>query len=288
MGNLNSNQNSHLTAKNRVKMSFPSKLLFEKKFLNGKVLDFGCGFGKDVEELEKKGVNIVGYDPFYYKTYPQEKFDTIICIYVLNVLLPQAQARVLFEVSQLLKIGGKAFFVVRRDIKYPGYRMHKIHKEKTYQCNVILPFKSVLKTDSFEIYEYQHYSFLNNGDSAISPFFNDREQKNQIGEIASAFAFYDKFPVNKGHSLIVPKRNVADYFELSFKEQSACWFLVNLVKDYLTKTYSPDGYNIGININEKAGQTVPHCHIHIIPRYDGDVENPRGGIRGVIPEKKEY
>lgn len=282
------NANSHLTAKQRDKMSYPARILFEKGLLKDNVLDFGCGFGKDVEDLKKKIISIDGYDPHYFPEYPTNKFDTIICIYVLNVLMPQDQAKILFEISQLLKADGKAYFVVRRDVIYPGFRMHKIHNEKTYQCNVILPFKSLLKTDSFEIYEYQHYSFLNKGVSNVSPFFSDDEVKVQIGEIATAFAFYDKYPVSKGHSLIVPKRQVSNYFDLSFKEQSACWFLVRLVKEFLQKNYAPDGFNVGININEDAGQTVPHCHIHIIPRYKGDIENPRGGIRGVIPEKKDY
>lgn len=282
------NANSHLTAKERDKMSYPARILFEKGLLKDNVLDFGCGFGKDVEELKNKGISIDGYDPHYFPAYPSQKHETIICIYVLNVLMPQDQATILFEISQLLKAGGKAYFAVRRDVTHPGFRMHKIHNEKTYQCNVILPFKSLLKTDSFEIYEYQHYSFLNKGVSDVSPFFSDDEVKVQVGEIATAFAFYDKYPVSKGHSLIVPKRQVSNYFDLSFKEQSACWFLVRLVQEFLQKEYAPDGFNVGININEDAGQTVPHCHIHVIPRYKGDIENPRGGIRGVIPEKKDY
>lgn len=282
------NPNSHLTAKKREKMSYPARILFEKGLLTDNVLDFGCGFGKDVEELKNKGISIDGYDPHYFPEYPTHKFDTIICIYVLNVLMGQDQATILFEISQLLKIGGKAYFVVRRDVTYPGFRIHKIHQEKTYQCNVILPFRSLLKTDSFEIYEYQHYSFLNKSNSSVSPFFNDNHFKEQIGEIATAFAFYDKYPVSKGHSLIVPKRQVSNYFDLSFKEQSACWFLVRLVQEFLQKEYAPDGFNVGININEDAGQTVPHCHIHIIPRYSGDVEDPRGGVRGVIPQKQKY
>jgi diadenosine tetraphosphate (Ap4A) HIT family hydrolase len=72
------------------------------------------------------------------------------------------------------------------------------------------------------------------------------------------------------------------------KEQTACWIVANKVKTILQKKFNPDGFNIGININEYAGQTISHCHIHIIPRYKGDVENPSGGIRGVIPSKKEY
>ncbi len=282
------NINSHLTAKKRDKISFPTRLLVEKQLIKGEVLDFGCGFGKDVDALKSTNVEIRGYDPFYFNEYPTEQFDTIICIYVLNVLLPQNQAEVIFQISNLLKPGGIAYFAVRRDVQYPGFRTHKIHKEKTYQCNVILPFKSIYKNEYVEIYEYQHYSFLNKGDSAVSPFFIDDELKEQSGEIATAFAIKDKFPVTEGHSLIIPKRIVSDYFNLEFQEQSACWFLVNLVKQELNDKYKPSGFNIGININEAAGQTVPHCHIHIIPRYDGDVKNPRGGVRGVIPEKRDY
>ncbi len=78
------------------------------------------------------------------------------------------------------------------------------------------------------------------------------------------------------------------YFDLSFKEQSACMFMLNKVKDVITEIYQPDGFNIGINVGEKAGQTVNHVHIHLIPRYTGDVDKPRGGVRGVIPDKRSY
>jgi len=282
------NLNSHRTAKEREKMSFPARILLERNLIDGEVLDFGCGFGKDIEELQQKGIDIIGYDPYYQPGYPDKQFDTILCHYVLNVLQKQDQAKVLFEVSRLLKFGGKAYFSVRRDIKNPGFRTHFVHKVKTYQTNVVLPFKSVFKNENVEIYEYQHYCFLNQNNTDVSPFFKKLEPKDQVGEIASCFAFRDKFPVNKGHSLIIPKRVVSNYFDLAFKEQSACWFLVNLVKAELQKTHQPDGFNIGINSGVFAGQTVPHCHIHIIPRYKGDMENPRGGVRGVIPEKRSY
>jgi diadenosine tetraphosphate (Ap4A) HIT family hydrolase len=282
------NPNSHLTAKEREKLSYPSRILLNQNRIEGKVLDFGCGHGKDVEELKGKGIDISGYDPHYQPNFPTEKFDTIICHYVLNVIQKQEQAKVLYEISTLLKFGGKAYFSVRRDINKPGYRTHFIHKVKTYQTNVVLPFKTVFKNENVEIYEYQQYCFLNQNKPEVSPFFEKLEPKEQVGEIASCFAFRDKFPVSKGHTLVVPKRKVSNYFELSFKEQSACWFLVTLVKAELQKTYNPDGFNVGININEDAGQTVPHAHIHIIPRYNGDVENPRGGVRGVIPEKMSY
>ncbi|TKS57085.1 HIT family protein [Mesohalobacter halotolerans] len=285
---MSENLNSHHTAKEREKMSFPTRILLERKLFHGKILDFGCGFGKDVEELNAKGIDIIGFDPYYQPDYPKKKFNTIICHYVLNVLKKQEQAKVLFEVSRLLKFGGKAYFSVRRDIKKQGFRTHFIHKVKTYQTNVVLPFKSVYKNENVEIYEYQHYCFLNQNKADVSPFFERLEPKEQVGELASCFAFKDKYPVSKGHSLVIPKRVVSSYFDLTFKEQSACWFLVNLVKAELQKTHQADGFNIGINSGIAAGQTVMHCHIHIIPRYQGDIKNPRGGIRGIIPKKKDY
>jgi diadenosine tetraphosphate (Ap4A) HIT family hydrolase len=282
------NINSHFTAKQREKMSFPTRILLNENLIEGKVLDFGCGFGKDVEELTKRGFEVVAYDPHYFPEYPTKQYDIILCHYVLNVLQPQDQAKVLYEVSNLLKFGGKVYFSVRRDVKKPSFRTHFVHKVKTYQTNVVLPFKTVFINENVEVYEYQHYCYLNQNKPEASPFFEKLEPKEQVGELASCFAFRDKFPVSKGHSLVIPKRKVANYFELSFKEQSACWFLVNLIKADLQKQYKPDGFNIGINVDEPAGQTIFHCHIHIIPRYKNDVKNPRGGVRGVIPGKKEY
>lgn len=103
-----------------------------------------------------------------------------------------------------------------------------------------------------------------------------------------AMAFYDKFPVNEGHMLIVPKRHVEDYFGLNEAEIQAVNELLFACKKLLDEKYSPDGYNIGANCGQYAGQTIFHCHVHLIPRYKGDVENPRGGVRGVIPKKQSY
>lgn len=103
-------------------------------------------------------------------------------------------------------------------------------------------------------------------------------------------ALLDAHPVAPGHALIIPTRHVATYFELTADEQLAIWSAVSTVKAQLDETLSrkPDGYNIGFNVNEAAGQTVPHAHIHVIPRYRGDVPNPRGGVRWVIPHKADY
>ncbi len=284
----NQNTNSHLTAIERTSLSYPARIVLNQKKIIGKVLDFGCGIGKDVELLKAKGIDIVGYDPFYFPKFPIEKFDTILCFYVLNVLLPEEQAEVLMHVSNLLKPNGKAYFAVRRDIQYEGFRIHKVHKKETYQCLIKLAYSSIYKNENCEIYEYEHYTTLNKGNVDLSPFLIGDETRELIVETATVFSFYDKFPVSKGHSLIVPKRLVSNYFDLTLKEQTACWIVANKVKSILQKKFNPDGFNIGININAEAGQTIWHSHIHIIPRYKDDVENPRGGIRGVIPSKKEY
>jgi diadenosine tetraphosphate (Ap4A) HIT family hydrolase len=288
MENVKSNTYSHLTAKERDTISFPAKILLNNNLLAGAMLDFGCGFGKDVELIKSKGFDIVGFDPHYFPTFPTIKFDTIICFYVLNVLQKEEQANVLMQISALLKPNGKAYFAVRRDILKEGFRMHKIHQKPTYQCNILLSFKSIFKNENCEIYEYQHYTFLHKGNVNISPFFETNEQRDLVFETATAFSILDKYPVSKGHTLVIPKRVVSNYFDLTFREQSALWFMVNKIKSFLQEQYNPDGFNIGININEAAGQTVSHIHIHIIPRYIGDVEEPTGGIRGVVPDKKSY
>ena len=285
---MQTNQYYHLTAKERDTLSFPAKLLLNKSLIVGDVLDFGCGFGKDVELLLAKGKNIVGYDKHYFPEYPTKKFDTIICFYVLNVLMQEEQTNVLMEISQLLKPTGKAYFAVRRDLQFEGFRTHKLHQKPTYQCSVVLNYKSIFKNENCELYEYQHFNQLVNNNNSDCPFCNPDSERELLLESATSFAIFDKFPVSNGHTLIIPKKHCSDYFLLSFKEQSACWFMLNKAREILKKKFNPDGFNIGININESAGQTVAHVHIHLIPRYIGDVIEPRGGIRGVIPEKKNY
>jgi len=288
MGNLKSNPNSHLTAKERDNLSFPAKILLNQNLLVGDVLDFGCGYGSDVKLLKAKGINIEGYDKYHFPEYPIKKFDTIICFYVLNVLLPEEQATVLIELSQLVKPTGKVYFAVRRDLQFEGFRMHKIHQKQTYQCIVKLPFHSFFKNENCEIYEYQHYNQLKRTENPDCPFCNPDADRELIVESATAYAMYDKYPVSAGHALIIPKRHCTDYFDLSFREQAACIFMLNTVQEIISAKFKPDGFNVGINVSEAAGQTVPHVHIHLIPRYNGDVEEPRGGVRGVIIEKQKY
>ena len=101
-------------------------------------------------------------------------------------------------------------------------------------------------------------------------------------------AILDNYPVSKGHTLLIPNRHCKTYFDLNFIELESVGVTIGVIKRLLDTKYNPDGYNIGMNCGEAAGQTVMHCHIHIIPRYNGDCENPRGGVRGVIPSRMDY
>tara|TARA_Y100001970_G_scaffold218806_1_gene268411 strand:+ start:746 stop:1147 length:402 start_codon:yes stop_codon:yes gene_type:complete len=110
-----------------------------------------------------------------------------------------------------------------------------------------------------------------------------------IEENEFAFATFDSYPVSNLHSLIIPKRHVKDFFDLREKEATGCTQLIKKVKIKLENNDKTiKGFNIGINSGKIAGQSIMHCHIHLIPRREGDVENPQGGVRGVIPSKQHY
>lgn len=120
-----------------------------------------------------------------------------------------------------------------------------------------------------------------------SPFL-DLPASDYLAENDLAFAIPDGFPLSPGHTLVVPKRLVATWFDATAEEKFALVELVDVVKRKLDERFRPDGYNVGFNAGEAAGQTVPHLHIHVIPRYHGDVPDPRGGVRWVIPGKAAY
>lgn len=119
-------------------------------------------------------------------------------------------------------------------------------------------------------------------------FCNIKKIDKIICESEHVIAFLDLYPVTPGHTLIIPKEHVINYFDISPALQNEMWNLVNRCKEILDNTYHPNGYNIGININKSAGQTILHTHIHLIPRYSGDTQDPKGGVRGVIAEKQKY
>jgi len=103
-----------------------------------------------------------------------------------------------------------------------------------------------------------------------------------------SLAFFDGFPVSPGHTLIIPRRHVASFFDLTDEEVADMLALARQVQTILDNRFHPDGYNLGVNIGLAAGQTVFHVHMHLIPRYAGDVSDPKGGVRGVIPAKQKY
>ena len=104
----------------------------------------------------------------------------------------------------------------------------------------------------------------------------------------AAYVRQDKHPVTPGHLLIVTRRHFADYFEATTAERAALSDLLMAGKALLDERFQPDGYNIGVNVGATAGQTIMHLHVHLIPRYRGDVADPRGGVRGVIPVRQHY
>ena len=119
--------------------------------------------------------------------------------------------------------------------------------------------------------------------------FCNNKESGLADENTLAYASYDTYPVSKLHCLIIPKRHVKDYFELTNNEVIACNELIKRIKkEILLKDALVKGFNIGTNIGKAAGQSVLHCHIHLIPRREDDVENPQGGVRSVIPSKQHY
>lgn len=121
-----------------------------------------------------------------------------------------------------------------------------------------------------------------------SPFL-ERPSTEWVASNSLAFAIRDAFPVSPGHTLVIPRRLVGSWFDATADERTALIDLVDEVRRRLDASgLPPQGYNIGVNVGEAAGQTVAHLHVHVIPRYAGDVADPRGGVRHVIPGKGNY
>lgn len=261
------NPHAHLTAIVRPKVSFPTRKLWEAGLIRGRVLDFGCGRGSDLAFLSANGVAAEGFDPHYAPYWPTGQFDTILCHYVLNVLLPEEQTYVLLSVSELLKPGGTAYFTVRRDLRREGFRLHAIHRVETYQCNVRLPYPSWYTAKHCEIYAYQHCSVAAGYDRAADPFLTE-PVPDILTESATCYAMPAPQPVRPGHALIVPKRQVARFFELPLKEQTACLLVANRVMHLEEQRHGRRDFNLVINQGKPAGQQVGKAHVHLIPRED--------------------
>jgi diadenosine tetraphosphate (Ap4A) HIT family hydrolase len=118
--------------------------------------------------------------------------------------------------------------------------------------------------------------------------FCDLQADRVWAENEKALALYDGYPLAEGHTLVVPREHVASLFDLGVDEQMAVWRLVADVRSALARRFGPDGFNVGLNDGQAAGQTVSHAHVHVVPRYSGDVPDPRGGVRWIIPKKAVY
>lgn len=118
--------------------------------------------------------------------------------------------------------------------------------------------------------------------------FCDPEPERVFLETDLVVGLWDKYPVSPGHALLVPRRHVAGWFEATEEERQALTAALDLARDRILEQHRPDGFNIGINSGEAAGQTIFHLHIHLIPRYGGDQDDPRGGVRKLFPDQARY
>ena len=119
------------------------------------------------------------------------------------------------------------------------------------------------------------------------PFCNLPPERIRL-RAGAGYAVPDRYPLGKGHTLVIPRRHVASIYDLPDEEIAALWRLAGEVRSMLEGEHAPDGFNIGLNDGAAAGQTIGHAHIHVVPRFAGDVADPRGGIRWVIPERAPY
>jgi ATP adenylyltransferase len=126
-------------------------------------------------------------------------------------------------------------------------------------------------------------------EAANCPFCAPEIRERILAERGTVFAVPDRFPVTEGHLLILPQRHTPDWFSLTARERSDAEALILFLREKLqSEDPTITGFNIGINCGASAGQTIFHAHIHLIPRRDGDAGDPRGGVRGVIPERQKY
>ena len=131
-------------------------------------------------------------------------------------------------------------------------------------------------------------SMASNGEMmAECPFCELNPARVMIGN-RNAVAIRDAYPVSPGHTLIIPRRHMASFFDLAPEERVAMLALLDSAREQICADLAPGGFNIGINDGSAAGQTVPHLHIHLIPRFEGDVADPRGGVRWVVPQRAAY
>ena len=240
--------------------------LIEKNLLQGKILCYGRN-SAEKNLLKTKGYNIEAHNRDYQPNHPTEQFDTIVSIYLFNWLDNIEQNNVLLSVSRLLKHGGKAYFAVKHHFGFKNICLNEQHQIEQTIANVTLPFKKIFNSYIFDIYEFQHFNIASS--SQLECAYCSPEQVVLL-ENEYSYAMLSSSPISKGHALVIPKRHVACYFDLTINEQIACQLTLNRLKKIIDEEHAPDEYSVNINMNAWAGQTIPHVYIHLIPRYNED------------------
>ena len=197
--------------------------------------------------------------------HPTEKFDTIISIYLFNWLDNIEQKNVLLSVSRLLKQEGKAYFAIKHHFGFKNICLNEQHKIEQTVANVTLPFKKVFQCYIFYIYKFQHFNIKSRNLSQC-PYCSPQQEVMLENEYS--YAMLSNSPITKGRALVIPKRHVANYFELTINEQIACQLTLNRLKKIIDEEHSPDGYSVSINMNAWAGQGVDHVGIELVGRYE--------------------
>lgn len=235
-----------------------TKFLYQNNFLRGNILDYG-GAGEDVEKLRLLHFRAYGHPMEIIG----ESFGTIICNHILDDLDEDGRSRVIMDVSSRLAKTGFAFFAVDPN-------------------KVSLPFDSVYRDDENEIYVVRYSQLLSRENEYTCPFCQLTSKVEEICESLYFIAFYDANPVCAGHALIVSRRHFLLMDEMTQEEWREFRLIVGFVKAKVREKFGADGFNVGINEGSAAGQKVKHFAVHVIPRRVGDVENPLGGVRGVL------
>jgi SAM-dependent methyltransferase len=254
------NPYSYHTAIARSEPSFPVRYLLRNGYITGRVLDFGCGQGADVRFLHQAGIDITGFDPHYAPESPQGRFDTILCTYVLNVLLALEQTHVLMAISELLAPTGHAYFTVRRDIPRSGFRRHAVRKTKVYQCHAQLPYSSLLRTNHCEIYEYLPLGMLSNTNPDCM-LCCPRDNLSLITESATVYAVHSGQLPDEYHVLVIPKLHEAEIGMLPERINKALEIVATRVQSILAPHLSTESWTM--LRHEGAGE---HAHLVLLPR----------------------